>query len=129
MSQEPAAIAVAKAHVEAWSNHDWDKPRSALAADVKVKATTPDAAARASDLTGADPYLEGLIQFAGGLERGSTRVIASMGDERNLLLTVTSRLAAGGPFGTGTLSGAGRYLLDEGGKIKVEQGVFYVAPD
>lgn len=129
MSQEPTAVAVANAHVEAWNNHDWDKARGALAAEVKVTAMTTNPAAPATDLTGIDPYMEGLIQFAEGLEPGGTQVVASAGDERNALLMVTSRLAPGGPFGAGLLTGARLYLLDEAGKIKSEQVIFYVAPD
>lgn len=106
MSQEAPAVAVRKAHVEAWSNHDWDKARAAVAADVKVTATTTNPAFPATNLEGVDQYMNGLIQFAQGLEPGSAQVVASVGDERNALLMVTARLAAGGPFGTGTLPGA-----------------------
>ena len=129
MSQEPPAIAVAKAHVEAWSNHDWNKARCALAADVRVTATTTMPAFPAADLTGVDQYMDGLVQFAQGLEPGTAQVVASVGDERNALLMFTARLAAGGPFGTGTLSGARLYLLDDDGRIKSEQVLFYAAPD
>ena len=34
--QESPAVAIARAHVEAWSNHDFDTARSMLAPDVKV---------------------------------------------------------------------------------------------
>jgi hypothetical protein len=129
MSQEAPAVAVAKAHVEAWSNHDWDKARAALAADVKVAAMTTNPAFPATNLEGVDQYMNGLIQFAQGLEPGSAQVVASVGDERNALLMVTARLAAGGPFGTGTLPGARLYMLDENGKIESEQVIFYSVPD
>jgi len=74
------------------------------------------------------PWLD-LLLFAAGLEPGSAQVVASAGDERNALLMLTARLAAGGPFGTGTLPGARLYLLDENGKIKSEQVIFYAVPD
>lgn len=129
MSQESSAAAVAKAHVEAWSNHDWDTARTALAAGVKVTAMTTNPAFPASTLEGVEQYMNGLIQFAQGLEPGSAQVVASVGDDRNALLVVTARLAPGGPFGTGTLPGARLYLLDEDGKIKSEQVIFYAVPD
>jgi hypothetical protein len=129
MSQESPAVAAATAHVQAWGSHDWDQARRALAPDVKVTATTTNSAVPATELTGVDSYMDGLIQFAQGLEPGSARVIESVGDEHNALLMVSARLAAGGPFGTGTLSGARLYLLDDEGRIKVEQVIFFAAPN
>ena len=37
---EPAAVTIARAHVEAWSNHDFDTARKGLAPDVHVTAST-----------------------------------------------------------------------------------------
>ena len=129
IAEASPAVAAALAHCEAWSTHDWDTARSMLAADIKVTATTTNPAVPATELTGVDSYMDGLIQFAQGLEPGSARVIESMGDEHNALLMVSARLAAGGPFGTGTLSGARLYLLDDEGRIKVEQVIFFAAPN
>ena len=127
MSQETLAVTVAKAHVEAWGSHDFDAARGALAPDVKVTAASTNPMLPHTELTGVEPYMEGLIPFASGLERGSTKVIASVGDEQNALLLVTSRLAPGGPFGPGgTLPGARLYLVDEAGKIKEEQVIFFL---
>ena len=61
---ESPAVAVARAHVEAWSNPDYDTARSALAPDVRVTATTTQPMPPATDLTGADDYMVGLTQFA-----------------------------------------------------------------
>jgi hypothetical protein len=38
MRTTESAVAIARAHVEAWSNHDFDAAREALAADVLVTA-------------------------------------------------------------------------------------------
>ena len=122
---ESPAVAVARAHVEAWSNHDFDAARSSLAADVKVTATTTMPIMPATDLSGADDYMVGLTQFAQAVVPGSLRVIASSGDERNALLMLT--VEADLPVGRMTLPGARLYLLDEAGKIKVEQVIFYAA--
>jgi hypothetical protein len=123
---ESPAIAIAHAHIEAWSNHDFDAARNSLAADVKVTATTTQPIMPATDLTGIDNYMLGLTQFAHGVVPGSLRVIASVGDERNalLMLTVEADLGAG----KATLPAARLYLLDENGKIKSEQVIFYAAP-
>lgn len=128
LKTESPAVAIARAHVEAWSNHDFDTARDALTPDVKVTATTTNAALPKTDLTGIDAYMQGLIAFAQGVVPGSARVIASLGDERNALLMLTVQTA--GPDGSQmTLPGARLYLLDENGKIKVEQVVFYLVPN
>ena len=80
-----------------------------------------------TDLTGADNYMVGLTQFAQAVTPGSLRVIAAVGDQRDALLM----LAVEADFGAGkvTLPGARLYLLDENGKIKAEQVIFYAAQD
>ena len=122
---ESPAVAIARAHVEAWSNHDFDAARSSLAADVKATATSTLPIMPATDLSGADDYMAGLKQFAQAVVPGSLRVIASVGDERNALLMLT--VEADLPVGRMTLPAARLYLLDETGKIKAEQVIFYAA--
>ena len=122
---ESPAVAIARAHAEAWSTHDFDAARSSLADDVKVTATSTVPIMPATDLSGADDYMVGLTQFAQAVVPGSLHVIASVGDERNALLMLT--VEADLPVGRMTLPAARLYLLDEAGKIKVEQVVFYAA--
>lgn len=128
LKTESPAVAIARAHVEAWSNHDFDRARDGLTTDVKVTATTTNAAVPKTDLAGIDAYMQGLIAFAQGVVPGSSRVIASLGDERNALLMLTVQ-TAGADGSQMTLPGARLYLLDENGKIEVEQVVFYVVPN
>src|SRR5215471_6332216 len=85
----PPAVAIARAHAEAWSNHDFDTARNGLAPDVRVTAMTTQPMPPATDLTGTDDYMVGLAQFAQAVVPGSLRVIASVGDERNALLLLT----------------------------------------
>jgi SnoaL-like protein len=126
--QESPAVAIARAHVEAWSNHDFDTARSMLAHDVKVTATPADPALPQTDLTGAGNYMAGLIAYAQPIVPGSVRILASTGDERNALLALTMTMA-GGPFGTGATAPCARlYVLDDNDKIKIEHVIFYVAP-
>jgi hypothetical protein len=130
MSIQPTspAVAIARAHVEAWSNHDFDTARSSLAADVTVTSTTTNPAIPDVNLAGIDDYMRGLMAFAQGVVPGSQQVIGSVGDDRNALLLLTVQVA-GGPDGAQmTLPGARLYLLGEDGKIKVEHVIFYAAP-
>jgi len=123
--QESPAVAVARAHVEAWSNHDFDTARKGLARDVRVTAITTQPMPPATDLTGADDYMIGLTQFAQAVVPGSLRVLASIGDERNALIALTVEADFGG--GPVTLPGARLYLLDDTSKIKTEHVIFYAA--
>lgn len=123
---EPPAVAVARAHVEAWSSHDFDAARRLLADDVEVTATSTDPALPQTHLAGAGSYMEGLVAYAQPVVPGSLHILASTGDQRNALLTMTMTMA-GGPFGTGATAPCARlYALDENNKIKTEQVIFYV---
>jgi SnoaL-like domain len=121
------AVAVARAHIEAWSNHDFEAARVGLAADVHVTATTTQPNMPTTDTTGADEYMQGLIAFAGAVIPGSARVLAGIGDERNALLMLTVEA----DFGRGPveLTAARLYLLDDQDKIETEQIVFFTAPN
>jgi SnoaL-like domain len=123
--QDSPAVAVARAHAEAWSNHDFDRARARLAADVHVTATSTQPTMPTTDSTGIEHYMQGLIAFAGAVIPGSARVLASIGDERNALLL----LIVEADFGAGpvTLPAARLYLLDEDDKIKAEQVIFFTA--
>jgi hypothetical protein len=122
---EPPAVAIARAHVEAWSNHDFDTARNGLAPDVRVTAMPTQPMPPATDLTGTDDYMIGLTQFAQAVVPGSLRIFASTGDERNALLMLTVEADFGA--GKATLPGARLYLLDENNKIKTEHVIFYAA--
>lgn len=124
---EPPAIATARAHIEAWSHHDWDRARGGLAPGVHVTATSTQPGVPPTDLTGIDNYMTGLIKFAQGVESGSARVIAAVGDEHNALvmLTVKASFAPGAP--PVPLHAARLYLIDDNRKITSEQVIFYAA--
>jgi hypothetical protein len=127
VSTESPAISIARAHVEAWSNHDFDKAREALAADVTVDATTTLPIMPATHLTGAGPYMQGLVRFAQAVIPGSATVTAATGDDRNALLMLTVEA----DFGDGKmiLPAARMYLLDDDRKIKAEQVIFFAVPE
>src|SRR5215472_3035466 len=115
---ESPAVAIARGHVEAWSNHDFDTARRALAPDVRVTATTTQPMPPRTDLTGADDYMVGLTQFAQGVVPGSLRILSSTGDDRNALLTLTVEVDFGA--GRATSPGSRLYHLDENNQIKTE---------
>ena len=121
------AVAVARAHVTAWSNHDYDTARASLAADVTVASTTTQPIMAPVHLTGVDNYMEGLIHFAQTVVPGTAEVIAASGDDRNALLMLTVQADFGG--GTMILPGARLYLLDDDSKIKSEQVIFFGSPE
>ena len=126
-NQQSSAVAIARAHVEAWSNHDFDTARSMLAPDVRVTAVTTAPYPPDTDLSGADDYMTGLVAYAEPIVPGSLRVLSATGDDTSALLTLSLRMA-GGPFGAGAEAPCARlYLIDKNGKIKTERIVFFVA--
>src|SRR5437762_13571818 len=117
------AVAIAKAHLEAWTNHDLETARGNLAEDVKFHSP-------AGTLVGPDEYMDaprGLVQFAKQVVPGSLRVIAAMGDERNALIMYEVS-TAGGAIGSKVFPSAQTWLLDDEGKIKLERIVSYSVP-
>jgi hypothetical protein len=122
-SATASAVALARAHLEAWTNHDLDAARANLAEDVEFFSP-------AGHLVGIDQYMDGprgLSQFALQVVPGSLRVIAATGDERNALIMYEVD-TEGGPIGSKVFPSAQTWLLDEHGKIKLERIISYVAP-
>jgi hypothetical protein len=127
MSAQVPAIELAKAHIEGWSNHDFDSARAGVADDVKVAVTSTNPTLPVTRTSGIDDYMTGLIAFAQAVVPGSARVLSAIGDERNALITLTVR-AAFPPSGQEvTLPGARLYLVDGNDKIASEQVIFYLA--
>jgi hypothetical protein len=112
------AVALARAHLEAWTNHDFEKVRGNLAEDVQFFSP-------AANLTGIDEYMDaprGLTQFAKQVVAGSLRIFAAMGDEKNALIAYEVSTE------TKVFPSAQTWLLDENGRIKLERLVSYMAP-
>ena len=53
-TQDSSAVAVARAHVDAWSNHDYDRARAGLAPDVHAVSISVDPEAPEVDLSGIE---------------------------------------------------------------------------
>jgi hypothetical protein len=124
VQKDSAAVKVARAHVEAWSNHDFDTAQDCLADGVKVTVTTTQGLIPPVDTTGVDDYMVGLRQFAGAVVPGTLKEIAVLGDDHNALLMMTVEADFGG--GPTTLPGARLYMIDDDGKITAEQVIFFV---
>ena len=117
------AVELARAHLEAWTNHDFDAAQGNLADDVQFYSP-------AANLVGIDEYMNGprgLAQFAKQVVPGSLRIIATTGDDRNALIMYEVR-TEGGPAGPRLFPSAQTWVLDEHGKIKVERIVSIVIP-
>ncbi len=125
-TQDATAITIARAHINAWSHHDWDKTRELLAPNVHAVVTTTQPMKATAELTGIDAYMEPKIKAAQLIEPGSVHEISAIGDESNALILVTMRIGLG-PGGTMvTLARAILYLLDENKKIKEERDEYFI---
>jgi hypothetical protein len=123
MAADPKAVALARRHLEAWTNHDLDTARGNLADDVEFFSP-------AGHLVGIEDYFNaprGLTQFANQVVPGSLRIHAAVGDERNALI-MYEVATAGGPAGAKLFPSAQTWVLDDEGKIKVERIISYSAP-
>jgi hypothetical protein len=126
--QDPIAVAVARAHVEAWGSHDYDAARARVAPDVHVVVRSVDPDAPSVDTTGVEEYMQGLVQFGQAVLPGTSSVNSAVGDDSRALLRVTSRVKFAPEAPEMTLHGARLYRLDESRKILDEQVIFFVAP-
>jgi SnoaL-like protein len=119
------AVNRAKAHIEAWSNHDWETSRKALADDVRVQVNTTQPIMGPVDTTGVEEYMTGLHAFADPVVAGSAHFDAAVGDDQTAMVMVTVKTDLHGK-GKMDLHGARLYSFDGDGKIKHEQVIFFV---
>jgi hypothetical protein len=119
---DPIAVAVARAHVEAWGRHDYDVVRTRLAPDVHVVLSTVDPDAPSVERNGIEGYLE----LGAAVVPGSAQVSSAIGDDTLALLQVTSHVRFGPDAPEMTAHSARLYRLDESHKIAEEQVIFFV---
>jgi hypothetical protein len=117
------AVQIARAHAQAWSNHDLDTPRAGLADDVKVSVTTTAPIMPPVNTVGIEAYMVGLESFSKAIIPGTLQELAAIGDDRNALLLVTAEADFG--FGKTALPQARLYLLDDHDRIAHEQVLFF----
>lgn len=122
--QDSPAVKIALAHIDAWSNHDWDKAKKLLAPNVHAVVTTTQP--NLGEFNGIDDYMEIKVKAAQFIEPGSVQVLSAIGDENNALVTVTFRIGMGVGGVMVTMARSGLYLLDENKKIKEERDSFFI---
>jgi SnoaL-like domain len=122
--QDSAAVTIALSHIDAWSNHDWDKTKELLAPNVHAVVTTTQP--NLGEFTGIDDYMEIKVKAAQLIEPGSVQVLSAIGDESNALIMVTFRIGMGPGGAMVTMARTGLYLLDENKKIKEERDSFFI---
>lgn len=112
---DSTAVALARAHMEAWGNHDLNAARNNVAEDVQFFG---------NDLStvGIEAYMDGLARFAAQFEPGTLNVIAARGDEREAL--IMAEVTAGGQ----QFPSARIMQMDGNGKVKVERVIFFMPP-
>jgi hypothetical protein len=124
--EDSPAVAVALAHIDAWTHHDWAKTRERLAPNVRATVTTTQPGFHDAELIGVDSYMVPKTKAAQLIEPGSVRVLSAIGDESSALVTVTFQIGLG-PGGTMvTMARSCLYLLDENQKIKEERDAFFI---
>lgn len=126
---ESQAIAIARAHVEAFSNHDYETTRKLLAEDVHFTVITTEPNTSNLDGIGVEKFMEEITKFASIVIPGSTHIIESAGDDRHALIMVTVKASLSSGAVPVTILAARHYLLDENNKIKVEQVIFFTISD
>jgi hypothetical protein len=122
MSQTPTiadtrAVALAVAHMQAYTDGDLEAARRNLAED--VQCWTNDI-----HLDGIEPYMVGLSRFAESLEPGGLRVVAARGDDSRAIVLAEHTLR-GVPF---PFPSARTFELGADGRIRVERAVFFGLP-
>ena len=127
LQQNSAAVAAARAYVEAWDRHDLDVARAALADDVWMTMVAADPSFPKTELRGVEAYMQGLIQFADGVVPGSTEVVEAVGDDKQALLTVSARVKFGPDAPEMDAPGARMYVFGDDGKIRIEHVVFFLS--
>jgi len=127
LQQNSAAVAAARALVEAGDRHDYDAVRAALAADISMTMTAADPSFPKTDLSGAEAYLEQVVQFKDAVVPGSTEIVEAVGDDKQALLRVNSRVKFGPDSPEMDARSARMYVLDDDGMIKTEHVIFFLS--
>ena len=60
--RDSTATTIARAHVDAWSHHDWEKARELLAPNIHVVAITAQPTLTIDEFMGVDNYMERLMK-------------------------------------------------------------------
>ena len=126
LKENSAAVAAARALVEAGDRHDYDAVRATIADDVALSMVAADAAFPKTELNGVEPYMRGLIRFKDAVVAGSTEVVEALGDDKQALLRVNSKVRISPHAPEMDARSARMYVLNDAGKIKTEHVLFFL---
>lgn len=127
LQQDSAAVAAARAYIDAWDRHDIDAVRGALSADVRMTMVAADPSFPKTELNGVEAYVEGLLQSKDAVVPGSTEVVEAIGDETQALLRVNTKVRFGPDAPELDARSARMYVLDHEGKIEIEHVIFFLS--
>lgn len=127
LQQNSAAVAAARAYLEAWDRQDLDAVRAALSDDISMTMVAADPSLPKTELNGLDAYMQGLLQSKEAVVPGSTEVIEATGDDTQALLRVNSKVKFGPDAPEMDACSARMYVLDDDRKIKVEHVIFFLS--
>ncbi|HEU5405722.1 MAG TPA: nuclear transport factor 2 family protein [Gaiellaceae bacterium] len=127
VQQNSAAVAAARAFVEAWDRHDLDAVRAALSDDVWMTMVAADPSFPRTELNGLDAYMEGLLESKDAVVPGSTEVVEAAGDATQALLRVNAKVRFGRDAPEMDARSARMYVLDGDGKITIEHVIFFLS--
>ena len=127
LQQNSAAVAAARAYVEAWDRQDLDAVRAALSDEVWMTMVAADPSFPKTELTGLEAYMQGLLQSKDAVVPGSTEVVEATGDDTQALLRVNSKVKLGPGAPEMDARSARMYVLDDDGKIKIEHVIFFLS--
>ncbi len=127
LQQNSAAVAAARAYVEAWDKQDLDAVRAALSDDVWMTMVAADPSFPKTELNGLEAYIQGLLQSKDAVMPGSTEVVEAIGDDTQALLRVNSKVKFGPDAPEMAARSARMYVLDDDGKIEIEHVIFFLS--
>ena len=127
VQQNSAAVAAARAYLEAWDRHDLGAVRAALSDDVRMTMVAADPSFPKTELNGLEAYMQGLLQSKDAVVPGSTEVVEAAGDDTQALLRVNSKVKIGPDASEMDARSARMYVLDDDGKIKIEHVIFFLS--
>ena len=127
LQQNSAAVAAARAYIEAWDRNDLDAARAALSDDVWMTMVAADPSFPKTELNGLEAYMQGLLQSKDAVVPGSTEVVEATGDDRQALLRVNSKVKFGPDAPEMDARSARMYVLGDDGKIKIEHVIFFLS--
>jgi hypothetical protein len=126
LQRNSAAIAAARAFVDAWDRHDFDAARAALADDVWMTMVAADPRYPRTELRGVEAYMQGLMPSKDAVVPGSAVVVEAVGDDKQALLRVNTRVKFGPDAPEMDARSARMYVFDDDGKIKIEHVIFFL---